>query len=254
MELEINKVFNKNCLDYMKSLPNECVDLIIADVPYNIGKDYGNDSDKLERSKYLVLIKLWISEFYRILKPNGSLFIYTGKQYYPYYYINIEESFTIQNQIIWSYDSSGVQTKTKYGSLYEPIIWATKHRKKYTFNKEYAMVEAKTGAVRKLMDYRKNPPKPYNDKKVDGDVWYYTRVRYKMNEYTSHPTQKPLSICDRIITVHSNIDDLVYIPFAGSGSEIESCIRNDRNYIATELNNDYIQNIIIPRINSINSL
>ena len=110
------------------------------------------------------------------------------------------------------------------------------------------MVEAKTGARRKLIDYRKNPPQLYNIEKIDGDVWDFVRVRYKMPEYKNHPTQKPLSICDRIVKVHSNEKDLVYIPFAGSGSEIESCIRNNRNWIATEISEKYIQEIIIPRI------
>ena len=246
--MELNKVYNIDCIEYMKSLPDECIDLIIADVPYNIGKDYGNNSDKQNKSDYIENLKNWIKEFNRILKSNGSLFIYTGKQYYPYYYLEIEKYMIIQNSIIWNYDSSGVQAKTKYGSLYEPIIWATKHNKKYTFNKEFAMVEAKTGAQRKLIDYRKNPPQPYNTKKVDGDVWGYTRVRYKMPEYTNHPTQKPLSICDRIVKVHSNENDLIYIPFAGSGSEIVSCIKNNRNYIATELNSQYIEKIINKRI------
>lgn len=249
--MELNKIYNMDCIDYIKTLPDKCVDLIIADVPYNIGKDYGNNSDKVNHNDYLKNIHLWIKEFNRILKNNGTMFIYTGKQYYPYYYLEIEKSFTIQNQIIWNYDSSGVQAKTKYGSLYEPIIFATKHKKKYTFNADFAMVEAKTGSKRKLIDYRKNPPQPYNTKKVDGDVWNFTRVRYKMPEYTTHPTQKPLSICDRIIKVHSNENDLVYIPFAGSGSEIVSCIKNNRNYIATELNKSYIDEIIIPRIENI---
>lgn len=240
-----------DCVEYMKTLPNECVNLIIADVPYNIGKDYCNESDKVNHVEYINNISIWIKEFHRILKEDGTLFIYTGKQYYPYYYIEIDNIFTVQNQIIWNYDSSGVQAKTKYGSLYEPIIFATKHKKKYIFNREFAMVEAKTGAKRKLIDYRKNPPQLYNTEKVDGDVWYFTRVRYKMAEYTPHPTQKPLSICDRIINVHSNKGDLVYIPFAGSGSEIVSCIKNNRNYIATELNNEYIKNIIKPRIESL---
>lgn len=246
--MELNKIYNMDCVEYIKTLPDGCVDLIIADVPYNIGKNYGNDSDKQDKDIYIKNLKSWISEFDRVLKPNGSLFIYTGKQYYPYYYIEIEKYMNIKNEIIWTYDSSGVQAKTKYGSLYEPLIWATKHNKKYTFNKEYAMVEAKTGAKRKLIDYRKNPPQPYNTTKVDGDVWYYTRVRFKMEEYTKHPTQKPLSICDRIIQVHSNEGDLVYIPFAGSGSEIVSCINNNRNYIATEISKQYIDEIIIPRI------
>ena len=232
----------------MKILPKECIDLIIADFPYNIGKDYGNDSDKQSHEVHLDNLRKWISEFYRILKPSGSIFLYSGKQYYPYCYIYTNELFNIKNQIIWNYDSSSVQTKTKYGSLYEPIIWAVKRSSGYTFNREFAMVEAKTGAKRKLIDYRKNPPRPYNTQKVDGDVWSYSRVRYRMPEYTNHPTQKPLSICNRIIQVHSNPGDLVYIPFAGSGAEIESCLINGRNYIATELNNKYIEDIIKPRI------
>jgi len=79
----------------------------------------------------------------------------------------------------------------------------------------------------------------------------YPRVRFKMSEYTPHPTQKPLNISNRIIEVHSNENDLVYIPFAGSGSEIESCARNNRNWIATEINKEYVNDIIIPRISSI---
>ena len=59
------------------------------------------------------------------------------------------------------------------------------------------------------------------------------------------------NICDKIIKLGSNPDDLVYIPFAGSGSEIVSCINNNRNYIATELNNNYIEEIIKPRIDKL---
>lgn len=254
MENKLNLILNKDCMDYLKEIPDNFFDLIIADFPYNIGKDYGNNSDRVNHLEYIKLINLWINEFFRVLKPNGTLFAYTGKQYYAYYYIAIEDLMTIQNQIIWSYDSSSVQAKTKYGSLYEPIIWATKDKKKYTFNKEFAMVEAKTGSKRKLIDYRKNPPRPYNSTKVDGDVWNFTRVRYKMAEYTNHPTQKPLSICNRIIKVHSNKEDIIFIPFAGSGSEIISCIENNRSYLATELNNNYIEDIIIPRINNLKSM
>ena len=60
--------------------------------------------------------------------------------------------------------------------------------------------------------------------------------------------QKPLKICDNIIKLGSNNNSIIYIPFAGSGSEIESCIRNNRKWIATEINKDYIENVIKPRI------
>lgn len=250
--IEVNRIHNEDCLEFMSKLPDNYVDLIIADVPYNIGKDYGNNSDKQSKEQYLEFIKNQIKQYNRLLKDNGTLFIYTGKQYHSYYDIEIQKYMVVQNYIVWHYDSSGVQAKTKYGSLYEPLIFATKHKKKYTFNKEFAEVEAKTGSKRKLIDYRKNPPQVYNSTKVDGDVWNYVRVRYKMPEYTTHPTQKPLSISNRIVEVHSNESDLVYIPFAGSGSEIESCIRNNRNWVATEINKQYIEEIIVPRIERLN--
>lgn len=249
--MELNKIYNEDCIIYMQSFPDNSIDLIIADPPYNIGKNYGNKTDKQSKEEYLRFVHDFIEQSQRILKETGSLILYTGKQYYPYWHIEVEKYMKIINQIIWKYDSSGVQPKNKYGGVYEPIIYAAMDDKKRTFNKEHCMVEAKTGAKRGLIDYRKNPPQPYNTKKIDGDVWEFVRVRYKMSEYTNHPTQKPLSICDRIVKVHSNVNDLVYIPFAGSGSEIESCIRNNRNWIATELNREYIDKIILPRINDL---
>jgi len=79
------------------------------------------------------------------------------------------------------------------------------------------------------------------------DVWDFIpdKIRY------GHKTQKPMDITDRIIRASSNENDLIYIPFAGSGSEIESCIRNNRSYIATETNRQYIDEIILPRINKL---
>jgi DNA modification methylase len=67
-----------------------------------------------------------------------------------------------------------------------------------------------------------------------------------------HSTQKPLGLSEELIKIHSNKDDLVYIPFAGSGTEIIACINNKRNWIATELNSIYIENLITPRINNLN--
>lgn len=86
------------------------------------------------------------------------------------------------HRIIWAYDSSGVQSKKMYGSLYEPILMINKNKKAaYTFNYRDILVEAKTGAKRKLIDYRKNPPQPYSTEKVPGNVWDFSRVRFKMD-------------------------------------------------------------------------
>lgn len=107
----------------------------------------------------------------------------TATQHMPYLDIYVSEKYNVLSRIVWIYDSSGVQSKKMYGSLYELIIMVNKSSKnKYTFNYKDILIEAKTGAKRKLIDYRKTPPQPYNTQKVPANVCDFSRVRYKMEE------------------------------------------------------------------------
>lgn len=112
---------------------------------------------------------------------------------------------------------------------------------KYTFNHQDIMVEAKTGAKRKLMDYRKNPPQPYNTEKVPGNVWEFSRVRFKMDEYENHPTQKPESMLERVIKASSNVGDVVLDPFSGSFTTSAVAVRLGRIGIGIDMNNEYFE-------------
>ena len=158
----------------------------------------------------------------------------------PYISIYLQENYCIINDIVWAYDSSGVQSKKKYGSLYKPIIMATKSSKaKYTFNYQDILVEAKTGAKRGLIDYRKNPPQPYNTEKVPGNVWEFARVRFKMDEYENHPSQKPEALLERIIKASSNPGEIVMDPFGGSFSTAAVAVRLGRKAISMDINKEY---------------
>ena len=112
---------------------------------------------------------------------------------------------------------------------------------KYTFNYQDILVEAKTGAKRKLIDYRKNPPQPYSTEKVPGNVWEFSRVRFKMSEYENHPTQKPEALLERIIKASSNKGDIVLDPFAGSFTTSAVAIRLGRIGVGIELNEEYYE-------------
>lgn len=236
-------IANIDTLKFLKNIKDKSVDLIFADPPYNLGKDFGNDSDSwIDRKEYLSWCYEWIDECFRVLKDNGTFYLMNSTQNIPYINIYLQEKYNIINDIIWTYDSSGVQSKKKYGSLYEPIIMANKSAKqKYTFNAEDILVEAKTGAKRKLIDYRKDPPQPYNVEKVPGNVWDFSRVRFKMDEYENHPSQKPEGLLQRIILASSNIDDIVLDPFGGSFSTTAVAIKNDRKAISTDINYDYFK-------------
>ena len=230
-----------NCLENLTKISDNSIDLIFADPPYNIGKDFGNNKDKWDSpSQYIEWCKLWIDECFRILKDNGTFYFMTATQFMPYLDVYTSEKYNILSRIIWNYDSSGVQSKKMFGSLYEPILMCTKKKNsKYTFNYNDIMVEAKTGAKRKLIDYRKKIPAPYNTKKVPGNVWNFSRVRFKMGEYENHPTQKPEALLERIILASSNEGDIVLDPFSGTFTTSSVAVKLGRKAIGMELNEEY---------------
>lgn len=228
-------------LTIMKSMKSNSVDLIFADEPYNIGKDFGNNYDSWDSTEdYINWNKEWISEAMRILKDSGTIYIMTATQFMPFIDVFMQSEYNVLSRIVWSYDSSGVQSKKMFGSLYEPILIGNKSSKNpFTFNSKDILVEAKTGAKRKLMDYRKNPPRPYNTSKVPGNVWTFSRVRYRMKEYENHPTQKPEELLERVIKASSNAGDIIFDPFAGSFTTGAVARRLGRQNISIDMNEDY---------------
>lgn len=232
-----------NSLEVLAQMKDKTVNLIFADAPYGIGKNFGNNRDKWETvEEYTNWCKQWLDECMRVLKDDGTMYFMTATQHMPYLDIYVSEKYNVLCRIVWTYDSSGVQSKKMYGSLYEPILMINKSVKaKYTFNQEDILVEAKTGAKRKLIDYRKNPPQLYSTEKVPGNVWDFSRVRFKMDEYENHPTQKPEALLERIIRASSNIGDIVLDPFSGSFTTSVVANRLERNAIGIELNPEYFE-------------
>ena len=222
----------------LKEMKDQSVELIFADPPYNIGKDFGNNKDFWESTEsYVSWCKEWIDECMRVLKDEGTMYFMAATQFMPYLDVYVSEKYHVISRIVWAYDSSGMQSKKCFGSLYEPILMFCKHAKvAYTFNHEAIMVETKTGAKRKLMDYRKTPPRPYNTQKVPGNVWEFPRVRYKMEEYENHPTQKPEALLERIILASSHEGEIILDPFSGSFTTASVALRLKRKAIGIELN------------------
>lgn len=230
-------------LSVLKKMKDKSVQLIFADAPYNIGKDFGNNSDKWESvHAYIEWCKTWIDECMRVLSDTGSMYFMTATQHMSYLDVYVSEKYNVLCRIIWAYDSSGVQSKKMYGSLYEPILMINKNKKaSYIFNHEDILVEAKTGAKRKLIDYRKNPPQPYSTEKVPGNVWNFSRVRFKMDEYENHPTQKPEALLERIVKASSNPGDVVLDPFSGSFTTSAMAVRLGRVGVGIDLNEEYYE-------------
>jgi len=223
-------------------IADHSVSLIFVDPPYNIGKRFSLSLDKWQsEAAYIDWCKQWLSICLRKLTPSGSLYLMSSTQSMPYFDLFLREKMTILSRIVWHYDSSGVQAKSRFGSMYEPILHCVVDEKKYTFNAEDILVEAKTGAKRNLIDYRKENPAPYNTQKVPGNAWYFSRVRYKMLEYEEHPSQKPEALLERIIKTSSNPGDVVLDPFAGTFTTCAVAQKLGRASIGFEKEEEYIK-------------
>lgn len=236
-------IIHGDALEALQTMvPDNSVDLIFADPPYNIGKNFNGHIFRWDSEEdYLNWCYQWLDLCLRKLKPTGSLYVMTATQFMPYFDIYLRQKINILSRIIWGYDSSGVQARKYFGSMYEPILFAVKDKSNYTFNAGDILIEAKTGATRKLIDYRKSIPTAYNTQKVPGNVWNFARVRYRMDEYENHPTQKPVALLERIIKASSNMGDLVLDPFSGTFTTCEVAKKLGRNCIGIELQEEYVK-------------
>jgi adenine-specific DNA-methyltransferase len=237
-----HKIIHGNTLEVLTTIPDNSIDLIFADPPYNIGKNFSGSIEKWDKDEeYLEWCYIWLDLCVKKLKPTGSFYVMTSTQFMPYFDIFLRKRMEILSRIVWSYDSSGVQAKNYFGSMYEPILFCVKDKDNYIFNSQDIMVEAKTGSKRKLIDYRKDPPQVYNSSKVPGNVWEFSRVRYRMDEYENHPTQKPIALLERIIKASSNENDLVMDPFSGTFTTSFVAKELKRNSIGIEIQEEYIK-------------
>jgi len=238
-----HKIIQGDSLEILfNEVEENSIDLIFVDPPYNIGKNFNGHKDKWATDEdYLNWCYKWIDLCIKKLKSNGSMYIMTSTQFMPFFDIFIRKKLTILSRLVWYYDSSGVQAKNYYGSMYEPILFCVKNPESYTFNADEILVEAKTGAKRKLIDYRKNPPQVYSSEKVPGNVWEFARVRYRMDEYENHPTQKPVALLERIIKASSNVGDTVLDPFSGTFTTSFVAKQLNRKSIGIELQEDYVK-------------
>lgn len=235
-------IYHADCMNVLRSLSDSSVDLIFADPPYNIGKTFGAFQDRWPSDvAYAEWCYEWLSLCLAKLKGSGSLYVMTSTQAMPYLDIWLRTRCTILSRIAWHYDSSGVQARQYFGSMYEPILFCVKDPKNYIFNGSDIEVEARTGAVRKLIDYRKPIPTPYKTTKIPGNVWNFPRVRYRMPEYEDHPAQKPEALLERIIKASSRLDDLVLDPFGGTFTTSAVAQRLGRRSISIEQNQEYVK-------------
>jgi DNA modification methylase len=230
--LKMNKIEIRpgDALTLFKEIADNTVDLIIADPPYNLGKDYGNNHDLKGFDDYLQFSLDWLTEAHRVLKPTGTIYVFMGVRFISYLYDIMDRQLKMffNSWICWHY-TQGMGKKIGFSPRHDDVLMFNKSQA-FTFNLDAVRVPQKYYRARNNMRGA-NP----------GDVWQFSHVHYCNPNRQDHPTQKPEGLMERMVLASSNEGDLVLDPFAGSGTTLRVCQQLQRNCIGFELNPDFVK-------------
>lgn len=211
------------------SLESESVDLIIADPPYNLGKDYGNNHDSKLFNEYLDFSKTWLSEAKRVLKSDGTIYVFMGVRFISYLYdiLDVQLNMHFNSWVTWYY-TQGIGKTKGFSPRHDDILMFSKN-KDFKFNLDNIRVPQKY--YRSINNMRGANP---------GNVWEFSHVHYCNENRQAHPTQKPEGLIERMVLASSNEEDLILDPFLGSGTTLRVCQQLKRKGIGFELNPGYL--------------
>lgn len=214
----------------LPKLESESFDLVIADPPYNLGKDYGNNPDSREFGDYLDFTQKWLHEAYRLLKPQGTIYVFMGFRFIAYLYSILERDLGLffNSWIVWHY-TQGIGRTKGFSPRHDDILMFTKS-KNFVFNLDCVRIPQKYYRERNNMRGA-NP----------GDVWEFSHVHYCHGNRQNHPTQKPEGLIERLVLASSNKGASVLDPFLGSGTTLRVCQHLGRSGTGIELNPEYLE-------------
>ena len=219
-----------NALEKLKDIKDESINLVVTDPPYNLNKDYGNNNDKLEFNEYIDFSRMWLNECKRVLKKNGTIYVFMGMKYISYIYMILEQEldFKFNSWITWYY-TQGIGKTKGFSPRHDDILMFTKSNK-YIFNLDDVRVPQKY--YRAVNNMRGANP---------GNVWEFSHMHYCNKNRKNHPTQKPEGLYERMILASSNEGDTILDPFSGSGTALRVCQNLNRNCIGIEINPEYVK-------------
>ena len=228
--MRTNEILCGDAMTEMSRMPDDWVDLIVADPPYNSGKNYGNNIDSISWREYRDFTEDWLTQATRVLKPTGSIYVFMGMRFISRLFIMMEEDFGLNfnGWVTWHY-TQGMGRKNGFSPRHEDILHFTKTAD-FTFNLDDVRIPQKYFRKRNNMTGA-NP----------GDVWEFSHVHYCSAEREPHPTQKPEALLARIISASSHPGDLVLDPFVGSGTTCRVAQVLNRRWIGIEINPGYVE-------------
>jgi len=241
---------NGDTAEFVKTIPDNSVKLIITSPPYNVGKSY---EKKQDIHKYLEWHKPIIKELVRILHPEGSICWQVGNyvdkgEIFPldifYYEIFKQHGLKLRNRIVWHF-GHGLHARKRFSGRYETLLWFTKSDN-YTFNLDPIRVPSKYPNKKYFKGDKKGEISGNPLGKNPSDFWEAIYQEWEKeiweipNVKSNHPCQFPVELVERCVLALTDNDDWIYDPYAGVGSALIAGIKNDRKVIGSEKEKEYV--------------
>lgn len=241
--------------DTVSQLEPQSAQIIIADPPYNIGKDFGNDSDKQPMEDYLHWCDSWITDCLRVLRDDGTMFIYGFSEILALILARLPSGVN-RRWLIWHYTNKTTPSLNFWQRSHESILVIWKDAR--VFNRDAVREPYTDTFIKGAAGKERKATKGRFQKEGSTETTTYTahpggalpRDVIKipalaggagMNERVDHPTQKPLALCEKLIKSCRQEEGFVFIPFAGSGSECVAAKKLGLPFIGVEMNPDYVK-------------
>ncbi len=232
-----NKIIKGDCLELLKKIPDNSVDMTFADPPFNLKKKYNGYKDSLEFKEYIEWCDKWIGEMVRITKPTGSIFVHNIPKWLSYYVKLLNEYSHFKHWIAWHAPTSPMGKSLQpahYGVLF--YVKDSKKTKIYEIRMPHER-ERKSDYLRKDYGGKKAGLHPFGP--LVSDIWTDIH-RIKHNKYRDeHPCQLPVPLLERLILMTTDEGDIVLDPFVGTGTTAVAAKKLGRKYIGFDLDQEY---------------
>ncbi|HEV7332719.1 MAG TPA: site-specific DNA-methyltransferase [Flavisolibacter sp.] len=231
-------------LNFMRSLRDESVHLIVTSPPYNIGKEY---EKKRSQECYVEEQVATIAEAVRLLHPNGSICWQVGNhvddgEIFPLdillYQKFKDHGLKLRNRIVWTF-GHGLHTQKRFSGRHETILWFTK-TDEYTFNLDPVRVPSKYPEKKHFKGPKKGEISGNPLGKNPSDVWDIPNVKNNHVEKTEHPCQFPVGLIERLVLALTDEGQNVLDPYLGVGSSAIAALKNNRNAYGCDIMEKYI--------------
>lgn len=245
-----NIIHQGDSIEILRQYPDESVDLVFADPPYNLDKDYTIYDDEQADHKYVEWCNTWLAEYARILKPTGSLFVLNLPRWALYHAHFLNQTLYFQNWIVWDALS---EPRGKVMPAHYALLFYTKHPTDFTFNYEaISPIDARHYCLRASC-VRRRKKTGDDDKSPLNDIWWdIHRIKHRRDR-DYHPCQLPEPLMERIVRLTTNPGDIVLDAFGGAGTTPIVALQLGRQYVAIDLDPNYV-NIMQDKISQIENL